>query len=264
MKIDRLISFVVLLIGVSVHAAVVEFPSGLKVDNEKYELDQAHFEIYDVFFQKTKAAYLESPEDFNALGSVYAGVVQVRESHPELLNVLSEPEVAAIVSYSEWDYLTINDYLRRKKSDDMDDDFKKRTEAKALALLSALLRLPKHEGIVFRGEFPAKNPDGLQVAAKRYARIPEKGSHILPGFASTTMGLGEDAIATYIKPSCLVYIIESRTGRRIDSISSRPSEEEVLFPAFTTFEVVRKEVIKTEPSEAYPFSEKYVVYLKEK
>lgn len=262
-KIYNLISCVVILIGVCAQAAIIDLPSGLKVDNEKYQLDQVQFEIFDVFFQKTKAAYLESPEDYNAIGSVYAGVVQVRENHPDLFKVLSEHEVAAIVSYSEWDFQTINEYLRRKKSEEKDDEFKKSTEAKALALLSALLKLPKHEGIVLRGEFPAKNPDGLKVAANRFARIPEKGSHILPGFSSTTLGLGEDAIARYIRPSCLVYIIESKTGRRIDSISSRPEEEEVLFPAFTTFEVVRKEVIETEPSEEYPHSVKYVVYLKE-
>jgi hypothetical protein len=250
LKKNVLLFFAVLLVGVYTQATIVDFPSGLKVDNGKYEIDKAQLEVYDTFFQKTKAAYLESPDESGAMGSVYAGVIQLRESQPDLFKVLSEHEIAAIVSYSEWDYQTINDYLRSKKSDEMDDDSKKMAEAKALALLSALLKLPKHEGKVFRGEFSARNPSGLKDAAKRYSRIPEKGSYTLPGFPSTTIGLGEDATTTYITPSCLVYIIEGKTGRRIDSISTRPNEEEVLFPAFTAFEVVKKEVVKTEPSQA--------------
>lgn len=55
-----------------------------------------------------------------------------------------------------------------------------------------------------------------------------------------------DAGSVYPQKSLLVYHIQTRSGVRIDQISSRDDEQEVLVRPGTTSEVVRKEITPTD------------------
>lgn len=241
-------------------------PSGRIVDSHTYTADKGVIDLFNIFFLKSKEAYLTSTGG-EALGNVYRHAHELKKSlsskpeHP--LYKLSEQELSAIVSYSEWDYQTINKYLWNIKKNDKVNEDAPIDEAKSLMLLSAINKLPDHVGQVYRGEIIDSQP--FQHALDRFNSIPEVGQvYRFPSFTSTTEGLGATSQRKFIQTSAVVFLIKSKTGKSIKAGSTRThEEEEVLFRPMTPFRVIKKEIIEVEPMDGYSFNQRLLVYLEE-
>jgi SPP1 gp7 family putative phage head morphogenesis protein len=91
----------------------------------------------------------------------------------------------------------------------------------AHALLSALRKLPKFDGTVYRGV--KERPIGAD-AFEQFVRNHESEEWVYhPGF------VGASAVAEGRLRGRAVLVIESRTGRDISSLSVKPDQREVLF-----------------------------------
>lgn len=126
---------------------------------------------------------------------------------------LEAREVSAIKFYTSSGYSCFNQFIWGKKDGAQQGGID--------TLNEALRKLPKHEGFVVRGtRLPASVRDQHQVGA----------TVVYDAFTSTSTGgafSGNDQ-----------FLIYSRTGRPVMSISSISGEDEVLFPSGTRFRVV--------------------------
>lgn len=126
---------------------------------------------------------------------------------------LEAREVSAIQFYTSSGYGCFNQFIWGKKEGPQQGGID--------TLNEALRKLPKHEGFVVRGtRLPASVRDQHQAGA----------TVVYDAFTSTSTGgafSGNDQ-----------FLIYSKTGRPVMSISSISGEDEVLFPSGTRFRVV--------------------------
>jgi hypothetical protein len=165
--------------------------------------------------------------------SIKARLRTLRKSDPH--HRLTDLEIAAILSYSEWAYQAIN--LAMYKNDWGDPKFKPVLEEMIELIKSGLNKLPPHKGVVYRGRFQAQleERDTDADAEREYKRIKSSDDPILfSGFGSATLGQSESS-RQYRDNRRLVYKIHSHTGRNISLLSTRPEEEEILFFPGTAF-----------------------------
>lgn len=100
-------------------------------------------------------------------------------------------------------------------------------------LSSALEKLPAHEGQVIRGSVPGRPTEAYDLS--RY----EPGERIVEnGYISTTTN-PDGLLPDFDGP--VAWVIESKNGRDVSSVSSVSGESEVLFDRFTSFTVLSKE-----------------------
>jgi hypothetical protein len=148
--------------------------------------------------------------------------------HPE--------EVAAAIVYTGSAYAKINSLLRgdRNRFNPTPEEEKQfREDARLTA--AALANLPPYQGTVYRGS------DVPQSVLDSY-RVGEIASD--RGFVSSSANVdvtnkfrGSGAEGT----TPVSYVIQSRTGRSVQNLSSYPKEEEVLFAPDTQFRVLQIE-----------------------
>jgi hypothetical protein len=91
------------------------------------------------------------------------------------------------------------------------------------AVSAALAKLPKHDGIVYRGTY---------LTDEQIATYPKGGIVTERAFTSASV----DPTATF--PGNVEFVIRSRTGRDIAAYSRMPTEAEVLFDRSTRFKVL--------------------------
>jgi hypothetical protein len=99
------------------------------------------------------------------------------------------------------------------------------------ALNSALHKLPKYNGPLYRGDYAYNNAEGKGKAASAYA----VGKKHTVGFTSTGKSLADSFVPK--RPTAHVYL-SNRSGGDIEALSKKTWEQEVLFPENVTFEVV--------------------------
>ncbi|WP_413290752.1 ADP-ribosyltransferase [Bdellovibrio sp. HCB337] len=248
--------------------AISNLPSGRAIDFKAYSAEPEAMALYNVFFQKSKQAHLTGTGGM-ALGSVYSHVEYLNSTlrllqptHP--LHKLSELELASLVEYSEWGYQNVNTYLWNPKKAQLSAEESKMAEARILMIVSALNKLPTYKGIVYRGDFISFQ-SAFKEAHKYYDSLPEVGGiHTFLGFTSTTEGKSPASRKEYIENAALSYVIKSKSGRSIKDASTRKNEEEeVLFLPQSKFRVIKKERVPVEPTDEYPFTERFVIHLEE-
>lgn len=163
---------------------------------------------------------------------------------------LSSEELFAITDYTDGGYHMVNRVLRSPGKAVEDDPYQPDLTA-ALAktegalITSALGKLPAYQGEVLRGEVYETEAmaEGAEARVEKKFNATAIGSTYKDlGIMSTTRG----AESGYPDKSLLVYHIQTRSGVRIDQISSREDEQEVLVRPGTSFEVVRKEITATD------------------
>jgi hypothetical protein len=111
---------------------------------------------------------------------------------------------------------------------------------RADAISTALSKLPRYEGPVFRGTF---------LGAEDLARYVPNSTVTEAAFTSTSAAKGGQF------PGNTEFLIKSVTGRDVSAVSDLPFESEVLFDKGTSFKVLDK---------LYDASrEKWVIMMKE-
>jgi len=98
------------------------------------------------------------------------------------------------------------------------------TIAFARILNDAINKLPAHVGSVYRG-IESRDLDAL-LASHHYG-----ATVAWPGFTSTTLDRGEAYAGD------VLFVIQSRTGRKLELYAHNHTEREVLFPPGTRFHV---------------------------
>jgi hypothetical protein len=146
---------------------------------------------------------------------------QPTEPRTEAERILSRPQVEAVINYTGEGYKALNHALREQGAEAPLAD-----RRAADRLSHALLKLPKHEGTVYRGAF-LEQPD---VARYLPGNIVTERA-----FTSTTA----DPARIFLGNA--QFSIESKTGRDVTKLSSAPNEREVLFNQGARFQVLARE-----------------------
>ena len=181
---------------------------------------------------------------------------------------LSSDELFALVDYTDGAYHMVNDCRRSPDGKVEPDPYQPELTAdlaktEGALITSALGKLPKFRGEVFRGEVYGDEmiADGaVERVEKKFDSLRPGTTYTDPGFMSTT----RDGESMYPTRSLLVYHIQSRSGARIDPISSREGEQEVLFRPDTEFKVVRREIEAVTDDPMNETGHRYAVWLEEK
>lgn len=135
------------------------------------------------------------------------------------LQLLRDDEIVALTTYTQCDYGIINNGLRGVPGNDLTN----KDHATIAAINSGLSKLPKFEGICFRGADLMKSVnDGM------------KDSLIYQDAAFTSTTANPDCSF----PGAHQLAIMSKGGCDISFLSKEPQEIEVLFPIGTQFKVV--------------------------
>jgi len=204
------------------------------------------------------------PEDEEA--KLYLAVSQAQDhakSNPDYLaNLLSTPELVALIHYTQRGYKNLNSALW---AGEYGGD-PKTLEKKILVLLSAVNRLPLLTADIRRGEMYEfefiKKKDPL-AAKKRYDSYIAEEEFVAKGFWSATRATKIESRGRFLRNAMIIYKIRSKTGRNIEEISFYPEEEEVLFLPNTRFKVKSKQILERAVTQEYPFDYAYEVTLEE-
>lgn len=145
-------------------------------------------------------------------------------------------ELAALRWYTESGYKDINKALRGQTNyqnilNERVSTVTARYVDDAKFATAALNKMPVYQGTVYRGAKFA--PDEVQAIANRY-KVGE--TIIEQGFTSTAAG----APANFWNSANIRYIINSRDGRDVQSVSGVRVEKEVLFRPYTKYQVLDK------------------------
>lgn len=96
----------------------ISLPSGKVIEIANYVIDKQVMDDFNIFFLKSKKAYLDDAEGSGALGSVYKETMSLKQrmtANPNNpLKNLYDQELAALISYSEWGYQEMNRYLNKR------------------------------------------------------------------------------------------------------------------------------------------------------
>ena len=167
-------------------------------------------------------AYLSKNLDtrtYHAVSSKQEAVASTEDAFA----VLTNAEKQALRRYTDQDYIRINKVLRGEIVDDVAAD-------QARFISTALLKLPRYQETVFRG-----TPDNfLELLRNKY--LPNFVV-LEPAFTSASSVKG-----AHFDKAPVQFIIRSRTGRLIESLSTHASEREVLLPAGSSFLVKSNEL----------------------
>ncbi|MBL6991718.1 MAG: hypothetical protein ISR65_18195 [Bacteriovoracaceae bacterium] len=216
-------------------ATELELPSGEVVDLQSTQLAAKWSDYFDVKLQESKQYFVDSfGEDHR--GDLYSGMRSIKrykeEDPTHILHTvdISNAEIVAMVSYSEWSYQGINSFLWSPDIFDYAGEAKERVEAEISAMISGLNKLPVFAGTVYRCD-----------QAKYWEHLISGAQTIFDyqGFMSTTIGSGVDARNSYMNPSkcSVIFTIKSISGRPLYYFTTRPWEEEVLFLPKSKFKV---------------------------
>lgn len=150
------------------------------------------------------------------------------DSGAERVTELTPAELSALQDYTAMAYEPLNSALWRGSVDDV-----AKVADLSHDLSSALEKLPAHEGQVIRGSEPGRPIEAYDLS--RY----EPGERIVEnGYISTTTN-PDGLLPDFDGP--VAWVIESKSGRDVSSVSSVSGESEVLFDRFTSFTVLSKE-----------------------
>jgi SPP1 gp7 family putative phage head morphogenesis protein len=145
--------------------------------------------------------------------------VEVRDFLHENDGLIAEHEAVAIRAYSNADYIQMNAFLRgqARGNDDL--------IATVMAATSGLSKLPEFEGLVLRGVMGTRIADmEAFMTAHQVGRIVEYRAFTSGSYNNPFLG-------------DILYRIQSRTGRVVESLATDPFEAEVLFLPGTKFSV---------------------------
>lgn len=141
---------------------------------------------------------------------------------------LTPAELSALQDYTAMAYEPLNSALWRGSVDDV-----AKVADLSHDLSAALEKLPTHEGQVIRGSEPGRPIEAYDLS--RY----EPGERVVEsGYISTTTN-PDGLLQDFDGP--VAWVIESKSGRDVSSVSSVSGESEVLFDRFTAFTVLSKE-----------------------
>jgi len=147
---------------------------------------------------------------------------EARTKYPELAK-LTDTEVMALIGYTTSDAARINQGLRGQRSEVANAAAKDY----AAVINDALAKLPEQPGTFTRM---------VEYDATILAQFVEGGFVREPGFSSTSMldkgSLGKQSIGGNTE-----LVVNGKRGKRIDFLSAKPGEVEVLFPADALFRV---------------------------
>ncbi|PMB01368.1 hypothetical protein CEN49_27775 [Fischerella thermalis CCMEE 5273] len=173
-------------------------------------------------------------ESFRSLVDDYYHVVDNPNDTP-----LTEIELAAIRQYTGGGARRINALLRRRFDlweqfldfrDKLNDESLSKAQKETLLIsrlaATGLSKLPKYEGVVYR------NTDLTPEQDAKY-EIGEIISEL--SFFSTSKNP-----ATFTRGSNTLFVIDSLSGKDIQSYSRNPREQEILFSPMTRFYIVDK------------------------
>lgn len=191
----------------------------------KYRLaDQLSDEAEKYLNSVEKMGFKESISGFTRILPASAAhdiLDHIEEEYPRFSKYLSEEQFAAVATYSAEYYATINRALRKGTMNQKQKQYVK-------ALNSALDRIKPTEGKVYRG---AEVPRKIVAMYKPGKVVQEK--------AFTSTALSQRVAKDFMSYSgSVMFVIHSKTGREISSLSATGShEKEVLFKAGTKFKV---------------------------
>lgn len=138
-------------------------------------------------------------------------------------------EAALIYNYTTGSYRSINNGFRDwfKGSASVTDADKSAALGQRERIVEGFRKLPSYQGTVYRG------------VSNRVAQVMEEGGVKVGNIirAESYWSTSYDKSVKFDKK--LVYVIESKTGRKIDDMSEYPRETEVLFLPATEFEVIK-------------------------
>jgi len=161
-------------------------------------------------------------------------------------NGMTDLEAGAVVSYSLSGYDPLNTLLRGGKIRDDDPKFLASLKEHEILLNSALDKLPAYNGAVYRS---AALPNDLLSQYTKGKTIKELGFTSTTSNVEVTSNFKEAGSATRTP---VLFVINSRKGRSVESMSALPEEKEVIFKSKTNFKVLgivdtpkENEMIKT-------------------
>lgn len=139
---------------------------------------------------------------------------------------LSELEEAAVYHYTTKAVQQLNLKLRLGREDDQN-------WSHAQLVSQALGKLPNYKGTTYR--FVASE----SLLKKLQQSLEDKTPFVDKGFVSTSTSIDfiQRLIARNNKPNQMVFTIQSKTGKKIDAISNKPQQKEVIFDKNSRFEV---------------------------
>lgn len=134
---------------------------------------------------------------------------------------LTVDEYSAIRHYTASGSADLNDLLNGLS--DFDTPYAKNLINASNLLAKALAKLPNYEGIVVRR---------VETKGMNLAEYQPNNVVIYNGYSSSTYGADDVAPSRKVR-----FVIKSKTGKRIDRISTDPDEQEVLLPRGVKFTV---------------------------
>ncbi len=217
-------------------------------------------------FAESERAYDLSADPEDDAAKLYLAVNQILEHAQDtpdyVANLLSKPELIALLHYTQRGYRNLNSALWAGQfgSDP------KILEKKILVLLSALNKLPFYQSQVWRGEMysisSGEKKDPV-LAKERYDSYVIGEEFVAKGFWSTTKATRIESRGRFLRNAMIIYRIQSKTGRSIEELSYYPEEEEVLFLPNTRFKVLDKTILKRIANQEYPFDYAYEIKMEE-
>ncbi len=169
-----------------------------------------------------------SKKDWGKIEKHYDGYVDPIEK-TDIANAkkagLNEQEANLVINYTDRLYAVLNKEIYTDNASEM-------TNFVTSKLNTTLDKLPSYNGSVFRGLNP-KN------ASEFVENLEKDGKFKFETFTSTSkdMNVAQDFLKGDQK---IIFNIESKTGKSIESFSQVPEEQEVLFKSGTQFEFVSK------------------------
>lgn len=159
----------------------------------------------------------------------------IKNLKPKSKEVIQPEELAALRAYSGFDYENVNKTLRGNTDygftmGDSKEAIAQRKIEDAYVATAALNKLPAFKGTVYRGT-KFKEAD-LYKATRAY-----KVGQTVTEQAFTSSSQSSDN--KYWSGANVRYVINSKSGRNIESVSKFPDEKEVLFAPQTEFKIIK-------------------------
>ncbi|MEO8607567.1 MAG: hypothetical protein ABI690_06785 [Chloroflexota bacterium] len=204
--------------------------------------EQASATFDDLEAMGLKDFYLLKSVVFSHFGIVLDKIVGT-DRDATIGQQLTQEEAEAIIKYSGGAYKAINTEARAavpRATPKLQPGVRPGTAAPVRSYrrdmelaVSGLNKLPKYQGKLYRGL--AKPPPGFAAYAQEGAVTGDLG------FSSATPAITAvyDFLSNEIAPGNIIYVIQSKTGTNILSLSVNVQEGEVLFRPGTRFQITK-------------------------
>jgi len=214
-----------------------------------YRADRSLHDACIARAEATKQQWLDQGEEPSY--TYYGFLHDARSLQTEVpeLRAIPVAELASLVWYCEFGYQMSNDELWSRTLP-QDLDFKLQ--------VSGLNGLPDYVGMVYRMDFYSDTGghDTEGEVARRMAvyqkHLTDGTPFVFRGFMSATRGQGAEIRHALATKNMVVLEIASKRGKAIESMSSRPEEEEVLFLPGTRFRI---DEITVQPADVTVYNE---------